>query len=85
MCAKYVWKDLTVIYSTCDAGQNSPQRLKKRITQMFAQAIWCQPSVLLLEKLDHGMPHMGDAQEAAVNVDVINGVKRAQGERVRGC
>lgn len=73
------------ILYVCDAGQNSPQRLKKRITQMFARAIWCQPSVLLLEKLDHGMPHMGDAQEAAVNVDVINGVKRAQGERVRGC
>ena len=60
------------------AGQN-PHRIKKRLTQMFAQAMWCQPSVVLLEKLDHGMPHVGDAQEAAVNVDAINGVKRAQG------
>ena len=61
------------------AGQNSPHRLKKRLTQLFDEAVWHQPSVLLLEKLDHAMPHVADAQEAAVDVDGSNGVKRAQG------
>ena len=46
---------------------------------MFDEAVWHQPSVLLLEKLDHAMPHVADAQEAAVDVDGSNGVKRAQG------
>ena len=61
------------------AGQNSPHRLKKRLTQLFDEAVWHQPSVLLLEKLDHAMPHVADAQEAVVDVDGSNGVKRAQG------
>ena len=46
---------------------------------MFDEAVWHQPSVLLLEKLDHAMPHVADAQEAVVDVDGSNGVKRAQG------
>ena len=61
------------------AGQSSPHRLKKRLTQLFDEAVWHQPSVLLLEKLDHAMPHVADAQEAVVDVDGSNGVKRAQG------
>ena len=61
----------------CSSGQG-PHRVKKRLGEVFREAEWCQPSVVLLDDLDHAMPHFSDAQEEAVGEGVVS-VRTAQG------
>ena len=44
------------------AGQTT-SRTRKRLLSLFSEVIQNEPSVLVLEDLDHVMPHVSDAQE----------------------
>ena len=37
--------------------------MRKRLLSLFSEVIQNEPSVLVLEDLDHAMPHVSDAQE----------------------
>ena len=55
---------------------------------MFMEAEWHQPSVVLLDNLDHAVPHFADVQEEVMGEGALS-TRRAQGgqkerERRRG-
>ena len=37
--------------------------MRKRLLSLFSEVIQNEPSVLVLEDLDHAMPHVSNAQE----------------------
>ena len=63
------------------AGQ-STHRVKKRLRGYFREAVLHQPSVLLLDDLDHCVPVFEDAQEL-VGEEGTASIKKAQGKRFR--
>ena len=48
--------------SPLHAGQTT-SRMRKRLLSLFSEVIQNEPSVLVLEDLDHVMPHVSNAQE----------------------
>ena len=54
-------KRITMCPMVC-AGQ-SAHRARKRLKTLFAEAISQQPSVVLLDDLDHAMPMVSDVQD----------------------
>jgi hypothetical protein len=63
------------IFSPCP-GQ-STSRTKKRLLSLFSEVIQNEPSVLVLEDLDHAMPHVSDAQEQ-VQEEGNNSINKTQ-------
>ena len=47
--------------SPLHAGQTT-SCMRKRLLSLFSEVIQNEPSVLVLEDLDHAMPHVSDAQ-----------------------
>ena len=53
-------------------------KVKRRLRGVFVEAEWHQPSVVLLDDMDHATPHFLDAQEEAMGEGALS-TRRAQG------
>lgn len=67
-----------VQFQCLTVGQ-APHRVKKRLYDIMEEAVCHQPSVVLLDDLDHAVPRFTDAQDEASGEGVLS-ARRAQGE-----